>query len=49
MDLEKKDKTIKITSEVHSELVKLGLKNDSFDDIIMRLIKEHYERDKGRK
>jgi putative antitoxin of VapBC-like toxin-antitoxin system len=37
-------KTLKIKDETHKELVKLGGKNDSFDDIIMRLIKEHYEK-----
>lgn len=34
-----KIKTIKIKEEVHSKLLKLGKKGESFSDIIERLIK----------
>lgn len=36
-------KTIKIKEETHKKLVELGKKNESFDDIINRLLKEGEE------
>jgi hypothetical protein len=37
-------KIIKVSPETHKELQKLGVKGDTFDDIIKKLIKEHKER-----
>jgi len=37
-------KIIKVSPETHKELLKLGAKGETFDDIIKRLIKEHKER-----
>jgi hypothetical protein len=37
-------KIIKVSPETHKELQKLGMKGDTFDDIIKKLIKEHKER-----
>ncbi|MBI2507487.1 hypothetical protein HYV89_00880 [Candidatus Woesearchaeota archaeon] len=39
-------KTIKIRVEIHSKLMKLGKKGESFSDIIDRLI-EGYKEDEG--
>lgn len=36
-------KTIRVTEETHTKLAHLGLKSETFDDIIVRLI-EVYER-----
>ncbi len=37
-------KIIKVSPETHKELQKLGMKGDTFDDIVKKLIKEHKER-----
>jgi hypothetical protein len=37
-------KIIKVSPEHHKELQKLGMKGDTFDDIIKKLIKEYKER-----
>jgi hypothetical protein len=37
-------KIVKVSPDTHKELQKLGLKGDTFDDIIRKLIKEHKER-----
>ena len=37
-------KIIKVSPETHKELLKLGMKGETFDDIIKKLIKEHKER-----
>ena len=34
-------KTIKIKEEVHEKLIQLGRKNETFSDIIERIIKDH--------
>ncbi len=39
--LMQKKKLIKIDPEVHKELYEVGLRGESFSDIIHRLIKEH--------
>jgi hypothetical protein len=37
-------KIIKVSPETHKELQKLGMKGETFDDVIKKLIKEHKER-----
>jgi hypothetical protein len=39
-------KTIKIDDNTHAELAKLGSIGQTFNDVIMMLIKEHKERSK---
>lgn len=36
-------KTIKVTPKVHELLSELGSKKDTYNDIILKLINEHYE------
>jgi hypothetical protein len=38
-------KIIKVSPETHKKLQKLGMKGETFDDIIKKLIKEHEERE----
>ena len=40
-------KTIKVSEEVHDLLSELGSKKDTYNDIILRLIQEHYENEKS--
>ena len=37
-------KTIKVTQEVHDMLSEISSKKDTYNDIILRLIKEHDEK-----
>lgn len=45
IDLDKEMKTLRVSEETHSELVKLGGYNDTMEDIIKRLL-EHYQKSK---
>lgn len=38
-------KTIKVTSEVHNLLSEIGSKKDTYNDIILKLINEHYQKE----
>jgi hypothetical protein len=40
-------KIVKVSPETHKDLLKLGKKGETFDDIIKKLIKEHKERHGG--
>lgn len=37
-------KLVKLKDETHAELNEIGLRGETFDDIIKRLIREHKER-----
>lgn len=39
-------KTIKISNSTHAKLAKLGSIGQTFEDVILMLIKEHEEREK---
>jgi predicted CopG family antitoxin len=48
-DASSKKKLIKIDPEVHKELNDIGLRGESFSDIIHRLVKEHKEKERAQK
>jgi hypothetical protein len=39
------DKIIKVSPETHKKLTRLGIKGETFDHIIQRLIQEHEQRE----
>jgi hypothetical protein len=46
---ERRTKQIRITEKTYRELAKLGDVTDDFEDVVARLLKEHKEREQGKK
>lgn len=41
-------KTLRVSDQTHKGLTKLGVYGDTMEDIIKRLLEEHYQNQKGK-